>query len=246
MSTTISAAYLKVESLTVNGTQAGAIDSANLNVGGEFKVGGKLSASGGIETVIHQTLNRVTDVIGAPATVMGSRKVAKSPFHLPTPRGNYAVDLHNIVTWRQTPSSIVVKKSKIDFVTLLIGVNDWVRGVDTAMFAQNFAYILNEIEKEISNKKQILIITIPDFGVTPTGARYSGGRDISKGITEFNSIILNEAAKRNLKIVDIFELSKGMNGDDSLVAKDGLHPSANEYALWEKLILPVATNLLEK
>ena len=140
----------------------------------------------------------------------------------------------------------LLKKSKIDFVTLLIGVNDWVRGVDTAMFAQNFAYILNEIEKEISNKKQILIITIPDFGVTTTGARYSGGRDISKGITEFNSIILNEAAKRNLKIVDIFELSKGMNGDDSLVAKDGLHPSANEYALWEKLILPVATNLLEK
>lgn len=138
------------------------------------------------------------------------------------------------------------KKSKVDFVTLLIGVNDWLRGVDTAMFAQNFAYILNEIEKEILNKKQILIITIPDFGVTPTGARYSGGRDISKGIAEFNAIILKEAAKRNLKTVDIFELSKGMKNDASLVAKDGLHPSANEYALWEKLILPVATNILKK
>lgn len=140
----------------------------------------------------------------------------------------------------------LLKKSKIDFVTLLIGVNDWVRGVDTAMFAQNFAYILNEIEKEISNKKQILIITIPDFGVTPTGARYSGGRDISKGITEFNTIILKEAAKRNLKTVDVFELSKGMRDDAGLVAKDGLHPSAKEYALWEKLILPLATSILKK
>ena len=140
----------------------------------------------------------------------------------------------------------LLKKSKVDFVTLLIGVNDWVRGVDTAMFAQNFAYILNEIEKEISNKKQILIITIPDFGVTPTGARYSGGRDIGKGIAEFNTIILGEAKRRNLKTVDIFELSKAMKGDASLVAKDGLHPSANEYALWEKLILPVAVSILKR
>jgi len=135
----------------------------------------------------------------------------------------------------------LLKKSKVDFVTLLIGVNDWVRGVDTAMFTQNFIYILNEIEKEISNKKQIVIITIPDFGVTPKGARY-----ISKGIAEFNAIILQEAAKRNLKTVDIFELSKGMKGDASLVAKDGLHPSANEYALWEQIIFPVVTSVLKK
>ena len=140
----------------------------------------------------------------------------------------------------------LLTKSKVDFVTLLIGVNDWVRGVDTAMFAQNFAYILNEIEKEISNKKQILIITIPDFGVTPTGARYSGGRDIGKGIAEFNTIILGEAKRRNLKTVDVFELSKGMRDDAGLVAKDGLHPSANEYALWEKLILPVAVSILKR
>ena len=140
----------------------------------------------------------------------------------------------------------LLKKSKIDFVTLLIGVNDWVRGFDTAMFAQNFSFILNEIERQISNKNQILIITIPDFGVTPTGARYSGGRDISKGITEFNTIILKEAAKRNLKTVDVFELSKGMRDDAGLVAKDGLHPSAKEYALWEKLILPLATSILKK
>ncbi len=140
----------------------------------------------------------------------------------------------------------LLQNSKVDFVTLLIGVNDWVRGIDTAMFAQNFSYILNEIERQISNKNQILIITIPDFGVTPTGARYSGGRDISKGITEFNTIILKEAAKRNLKTVDVFELSKGMRDDAGLVAKDGLHPSAKEYALWEKLILPLATSILKK
>ena len=52
-------------------------------------------------------------------------------------------------------------------------------------------------------------------------------------------MIKTEAAKRNLPIVDIFELSKNMGVDESLVAADGLHPSAKEYAAWEKIIFPV-------
>ena len=42
-----------------------------------------------------------------------------------------------------------------------------------------------------------------------------------------------------------FELSKKMKDDATLVASDGLHPSAKEYAEWEKLILPVAKNILK-
>jgi lysophospholipase L1-like esterase len=36
-----------------------------------------------------------------------------------------------------------------------------------------------------------------------------------------------------------------MKDDATLVANDGLHPSAKEYAEWEKLILPAATKLLK-
>jgi len=74
---------------------------------------------------------------------------------------------------------------------------------------------------------------------------YSGGRDAAKGITTFNNIILNEAKKRNLKTVDLFEVSKAMKNDGSLVADDGLHPSAKEYAIWEMLIFPVAREVLK-
>ena len=80
----------------------------------------------------------------------------------------------------------------------------------------------------------MILITIPDFGVTSTGARYSGGRDISKGIAEFNKIILDEAKKRNFKTVDIFEKSKEMGKDSTFVAPDGLHPSAKEYVIWRQ------------
>ncbi len=139
----------------------------------------------------------------------------------------------------------IFDKSKATFVTLLIGVNDWVQGVDAKTFSKNLIKIIDHIQAQLPDKSKLILITIPDFGVTSTGARYSGGRDISKGIAEFNKIILDEAKKRNLKTVDVFEKSKEMGKDSTLVAPDGLHPSAKEYAIWETLIYPVAFQLLK-
>ena len=62
----------------------------------------------------------------------------------------------------------------------------------------------------------------------------------------FNRIINEESTKRGLRLVDVFELSKKMGSDRLLVAADGLHPSAKEYAEWEKIIFPVALELLKK
>lgn len=139
----------------------------------------------------------------------------------------------------------LLKKLHPDFVTLLIGVNDWVRGVSKSSFTKNLIYILDEVEKELPDRKKIILVTIPDFGVTPTGKNYSNGRNISEGISEFNISIKSEAKKRGLVLVDIFEISKKMGLDNSLVAADGLHPSAREYAIWETIILPEAIKLLK-
>jgi len=138
----------------------------------------------------------------------------------------------------------LLKTGNYDFASLLIGVNDWVRGVDAETYHKNLSYIIDAVQKALPDKSKLILITIPDFGVTPQGALYSGGRDISKGITEFNTIIKAEAKKRGLVCVDIFPLSKGMLNQKDLVAADGLHPSAKEYALWEALIFPEAKKLL--
>lgn len=139
----------------------------------------------------------------------------------------------------------LLKTLKPNFVTLLIGVNDWVREVPKTTFEKNLKYIIDEVQKQLPDKTKLLLITIPDFGVTPQGKNYGNGRNISKGIAEFNAIIAAEAKKRNLEVVDIFELSKKMKDDESLVAGDGLHPSAKEYAEWEKLIFSEAIKLLK-
>ena len=137
-------------------------------------------------------------------------------------------------------------ESKPSFASLQIGVNDWVQGVDEAIFRKRFTFLLDQMLSILPDKKRMLVVTIPDFSVTPTGARYARGRDISKGISRFNQIVTEEAKNRGLTIVDVFPLSKKMASDKSLVAADGLHPSAKEYAEWEKIIFPAALELLKK
>ena len=98
----------------------------------------------------------------------------------------------------------------------------------------------------LPQKDHLLVLTIPDFGVTPIGRTFGHGRNISNGISEFNRIIKEEAKKRHLPVVDIFTLSKEMGADASLRGADELHPSAKEYAIWEKKIFPVAYALLTR
>jgi acyl-CoA thioesterase-1 len=136
--------------------------------------------------------------------------------------------------------------SNPNFATLLIGVNDWVQGIDETTFRNRVSYLIDQMLAVLPNKKRLLVVTIPDFGVTPTGPKYARGRNIHDGITQFNKIVTEEAHKRGLEIVDIFPLSKRMGHDKSLVAKDGLHPSARAYAEWEKIIFPAAVALLKQ
>jgi lysophospholipase L1-like esterase len=136
--------------------------------------------------------------------------------------------------------------SKPNFATLQIGVNDWVQGLDAETFQKHFALLADRMLEVLPHKNRMLVVTIPDFGVTPTGPRYARGRNISEGLTRFNQIIAEESKKRGLRVVDVFAISQKMRDDLSLVAADGLHPSAKAYAEWERIIFPAALELLKK
>jgi lysophospholipase L1-like esterase len=140
----------------------------------------------------------------------------------------------------------VFEESRPHFATLLIGVNDWVQGVDSIKFRQNLEFIIEFMLLRLPDPNRLIVITIPDFGVTPRGQQYARGRDISEGLSEFNSIIGEVAAERGLSVVDVYPSSKRMATDPSLVWDDGLHPSAKMYAEWEAMILPVALSALTR
>lgn len=87
-------------------------DSAgNLTTKPVLTVGGDTKFTGRMEGIINSTLNGVTTSSDA-TTIVGSRKIAESPFHLPKPQGPYAVDLHNVTTWCQFESTVMCKKSQ--------------------------------------------------------------------------------------------------------------------------------------
>ena len=130
----------------------------------------------------------------------------------------------------------VFEKIHPDMVSVLIGTNDWVHGIDGAVYEKNFHFILDKVLEVVPDRKKVIVVTIPDFSVMPAGSQYSGGRNISAGIASFNLIIKKEAALHGLKVVDLCPLSQTMGGDASLSAPDGLHPSAKGYALWADLI----------
>ena len=140
----------------------------------------------------------------------------------------------------------VFHAAKPTFATLLIGVNDWVQGVAEEKFRHNFKYLVEQMLASLQDRNRLLVITIPDFAVTPNGPKYAKGRDIVQGIQSFNKIILEESSKRGLRVADIFSLSQKMGDDPSFVASDGLHPSAKAYEEWEAFIFPTAFALLKE
>lgn len=140
----------------------------------------------------------------------------------------------------------IYESSDPDFATLLIGVNDWVRGVDEDTFHRNLKQIIDRMQKRLPDKQDIILITIPDFSVTPTGKRYDSEGNAAAGIARFNTIIKEEGKLRNLPVVDIYPIAQKMKNDPSPTSPDGLHPSGKEYALWTELIFPIALRMIEK
>ncbi|MEO6848169.1 MAG: SGNH/GDSL hydrolase family protein [Chthoniobacterales bacterium] len=136
--------------------------------------------------------------------------------------------------------------SRPSFATLQIGVNDLVQCVDVETFQNRLALLLDQMQSVLPDKKRLLLVTIPDFSVTPAGAAYSRERNMGDKLMKFNQIIIQEGKKRGLPVVDIFPLSQKMVNNSDLISNDGLHPSAKGYAEWEKLISPVAFDLLKK
>jgi acyl-CoA thioesterase-1 len=139
----------------------------------------------------------------------------------------------------------LLTKLKPNFVTLLIGVNDYVQGVSIRTFQTNLNYILDAIQKELPNPKQLVLVTIPDFGKTPTGSQFGDPAQLESGVEAFNAVITADGKQRGLPVADIFPASQEVSSDPSLIASDGLHPSGKQYALWTNVIYAAAKPLLE-
>jgi lysophospholipase L1-like esterase len=130
-----------------------------------------------------------------------------------------------------------------EFVSLLVGVNDVVQGVPEATYRRNVGRILDDLVARVGASR-IVVVTAPDYTVTPAGADYGDPDEQAAGIRAFNAVLSAQAEARDIAVVDIYDLSLLAGTDRSLVARDGLHPSGSQYALWVERIEGVVEGLL--
>ncbi|MEX2081164.1 MAG: GDSL-type esterase/lipase family protein [Dehalococcoidia bacterium] len=130
-----------------------------------------------------------------------------------------------------------------DLVSLLAGVNDQYRGGPLEEYQTQFGALLaGAVALAGGMAHRVLVVSIPDWGVTP----FASGRDrkaIGQGIDAFSATARDAAATAGTAWVDVTGVSRSRAYRAALSA-DGLHPSADQYRAWAKLLLPHATRAL--
>jgi lysophospholipase L1-like esterase len=126
---------------------------------------------------------------------------------------------------------------------LLIGVNNQYRGRDAEKYRVEFAGLLERAIAYAGNTPaRVIVLSIPDWGVTPFAR---GRQNVSAAIDAYNKINRAETIARGARHLDITPASRRAQFDATLLARDGLHPSAKMYAEWVQALAPLAREISE-
>lgn len=131
-----------------------------------------------------------------------------------------------------------------DIVTLLIGVNNQYRGRPLDNYIAEFTGLLQQALTFAGDRpERVVVLSIPDWGVTP----YAADRDrvkIAAEIDAYNAANKAVALEKGVAYVDITPFTREAVHNPALVAGDGLHPSAVDYARWAELLAKVVETKL--
>jgi lysophospholipase L1-like esterase len=132
------------------------------------------------------------------------------------------------------------EKENPDFGTLFIGTNDSFRGRDLEVFKKNYIELVDRMQNSLTNKDNLIIITIPNYATFPGAKGYAVDTEEIEG---YNRIIREIAGMRNLKVVDLYGINE-LVGSDYFIS-DGIHPSPKGINVWHNAILPVVLDVLQ-
>jgi lysophospholipase L1-like esterase len=136
--------------------------------------------------------------------------------------------------------------AEYDLVSLLIGVNNQYRERGVDEYRTQFAALL---ERAIGfaqwRRDHVLVLSIPDWGVTPFARReLRSAARIAEELDAYNRAAQETCMQRGIAFVDITAISRTRGAEPQMLVEDGLHPSATMYAEWTRLALPWARTLL--
>lgn len=122
-------------------------------------------------------------------------------------------------------------------VSLLVGVNDVIRGVREPAYRANLDAILDALAA-VPSVRLVFGVTTPDYTVTPAGSDYGDPAAVAASIRGFNAAFSEVLARRQIPVIDVHDLSLAAADEPSLVARDGLHPSGDQYSRWVDRMAP--------
>lgn len=128
------------------------------------------------------------------------------------------------------------------FVSLLIGVNNQYRGRSVDEYRGEFSALLQRAVAFANNDPaRVLVLSIPDWGVTPFAIQSGRDRDlIASELDAYNAAARDVCVEQGITFVDITPVSRARGAEPAMLADDGLHPSALMHAEWARLALPFA------
>jgi lysophospholipase L1-like esterase len=131
-------------------------------------------------------------------------------------------------------------------VSLLIGVNDQFQGRPQSEYREQFALLLKKSIALAGNRpSNVIVLSIPDYSVTPFGRRSPDGALIAAQIDSFNLINRELALACKVNYIDVTAESRKAARDPTLIAGDGLHFSGKEYGNWARMMEPVLKGILQ-
>lgn len=133
-----------------------------------------------------------------------------------------------------------------NLVTLLIGVNNQYNGLSLDAYAQDFTSLLDQaIQFAGGDPGKVIVVTIPDWGVTAFASGQNQA-EIGAQIDQFNQTALGIAKQAGVSTISVTEISRQAGDKPGMLARDGLHPSGEQYALWVDAIYPLAQTILSQ
>ncbi|MFC4230740.1 SGNH/GDSL hydrolase family protein [Parasediminibacterium paludis] len=186
---------------------------------------------------IGQSVDSVDRFPAQTAAVLKQQNINIVPLQYIATTGWTTTNLANAIT-------SVNPKGPFDVVSLLIGVNDQFQGRNIDDYGGRFLQLLQTAVQLAGNQpSHVFVLSIPDYGVTPFGGNNPA---ISQQIDAYNTI--NRQITQSISgvhYIDITPASRLAATDRTLVAIDGLHPSAKQYKLWVDQLAPQMAAVLK-
>ncbi len=162
----------------------------------------------------------------------------------------YAPEIIATNGWRTDELNLAIDETILqpayDFVSLLIGANNQYQDKSAEEFRGHFRVLLEKaIEKAGGQANHVIVLSIPDWGVTPFGLNKPTEK-IRSEIELYNFICQAEAEYFQTHFIDITTSHRLDGNNADFLANDQLHPSGKEYFKWAQQLSAVIQTELNK